>query len=201
MVVTQRKQISKKLEAFGYNSNNCMIVGQETGFVNAELFDYWATTVFFPEVECKRILYNYTGDVILMLDGCTAHFSDFMLDECSYNGVFPFQEPAGSSDQLQALDLGIFAIQKTAKRTILTPRGVDGEAEKDIIRIIDSWRKTTTPKNVISAFNQAEIYRTNVNGKIIMAADIKCARGVRGIPHEDPPICETYSSFEKIRTF
>ena len=87
------------------------------------------------------------------------------------------------------------------KRTILTPRGVDGEAEKDIIRIIDSWRKTTTPKNVISAFYQAGIYRTNVNGKIIMAADIKYARGVRGIPHEDPPICETYSSFEKIRTF
>ena len=122
MIVAPRKQIAKNIEAYGYNSSNCVIVGQESGFINTELFDYWAESVLFPEIERKRILLNYKGDAILMLDGCTSHFSDFFQDECTYNGVYPFQDPPGTSDQVQALDLGIFSIQKTIKKNLRPPR-------------------------------------------------------------------------------
>lgn len=128
-------------------------------------------------------------------------FSDYFLDECTYNGVFPFQEPAGSSDQVQALDLGIFARQKALKNTIVPPASVKGATEMEIVRIVDSWREATSTKNVISAFSQAGIYRTVAGGKVIMTADIKYARAVRGMPHETAPECDFYTSNKKIQTF
>lgn len=47
--------------------------------------------------------------------GGSSHFGDYFFDECTFLNVYPWQEPAGSSDQVQALDLGIFGIQKKQK--------------------------------------------------------------------------------------
>ena len=107
-----------------------------------------------------------------MLDGCTSHFSDFLLDECTYFNIHLWQEPAGTSDQVQALDLGIFGIQKILKRSISPPKYL-GEEEKEIISIVDSWRRATTPANVTSAFRQAGIYYENHDGTYVIRADIK----------------------------
>lgn len=201
MIVAPRKQIAKNIEAYGYNSSNCVIVGQESGFINAELFDYWAESVLFPEIERKRILLNYKGDAILMLDGCTSHFSDFFQDECTYNGVYPFQDPPGTSDQVQALDLGIFSIQKTIKKNLRPPKQIKGEMEREIVCIVDSWKQATLSRNVVSAFNQAGIYLEHANGKVIMRANIKYARAVRGIEHEETPKCEVYETNQKLKQF
>ena len=138
---------------------------------------------------------------LIMLDGCTSHFSDVFLDECSYNNVYPFQEPAGSSDQVQALDLGIFSVQKLHKKHFKPPRSIKNDSEKEIMAIVDSWRHATTPRNVVSAFNQAGIYRNVVNDEVVMAANIKYARAVRGMAHEDPPDCVLYERNRKIPVF
>ena len=132
---------------------------------------------------------------------CTSHFSDLFLDECTYNGIFPFQEPSGTSDQVQALDLGIFGLQKRVKKSCFFSSFNIGDTEKEVISIVDSWRQTTTPRNVVSAFSQAGIYRKVCDGKVIMAADIKYARAVRGMSHEDAPECEFYNRTKKIRCF
>ena len=61
------------------------------------------------------IHYNicYEGLVLLMFDMYAAHSSDFFIDECTFNDIIPYQEPASSSDQVQVLDIGIFCVQKT----------------------------------------------------------------------------------------
>lgn len=161
------------------------------------MFDFWATTIFFPEIERKRIDLNYKGDVVLMLDGCTSHFSDFFLDECTYNGVYPFQEPAGTSDQVQALDLGIFSIQKAIKKNIVPPKEIKGEAEREIIKIVNSWRQATAPRNIISVFKQDGIYREEDNGAVFMRASINYARAVRNMEHEEAPQVEMYQKTKK----
>ena len=103
---------------------------------------------------------------------------------------FSFKEPPGTSDQIQAPDLGIFGVQKTLKRSINPP--------EEIIRIIDSWRRATTHSNVTSAFRQAGFYQEIHEDPYIMRADIKFPRGVRGIPHKETHIITGYN--KTIRT-
>ena len=189
MIVTTRKRISNSLICHGYTEDACMIVHQESRFVNAAVFDYWAETILFPEISRRRVQYNYKGEVLLLLDGCTSHFSDFFLDECTYFNVFPFQEPAGTSDQVQLLDLGIFGVQKTYKRSCSPPSNLQQD-EKEIIALVDSWIRATTPGNVTSAFRQAGMYQDKVGDKYVMRADIQYARAVRSMTHEPAPFPE-----------
>ena len=46
---------------------------------------------------------------------CSAHFSDYFLHECTHWDVYAWKAPASTSDQVQALDLGIFGNQKKIK--------------------------------------------------------------------------------------
>ena len=182
-VISPNKTVEIELRLLGYRDDTVTIVSQSNGFINAATFSYWADTIFFPEVKRRRIKYGYKGTVVLTLDGCSSHFSDYFLDECSYHGVFPFQEPAGSSDQVQALDLGIFGIQKAMKSKTSKFKTLS-ENSKNIISIVDSWIRATTPANVVSAFNQAGIYTVRKNDKEIVRSSIKYARAVRGMTHE-----------------
>lgn len=151
--------------------------------MNSESFAYWADTILFPTIIKKRKETGYQGEAILLLDGCTAHSSDYFLDECTYYNVIPFFEPAGSSDQVQALDLGIFGIQKSLKGKIKTKKEI-GPAAKEVLQIVNSWIKITTPDIVVSAFNQAGIYVLELqDGNLTAREEIKKARAVQNIDH------------------
>lgn len=183
IVIISRKTLEKALREAGYNDDNVIIVHQENGFNTALIFDYWADQILFPEIERRRILYKYQGPCILLFDGCTCHNSDFFLDECTFRDVIPVQEPANSSDQVQVLDLGIFGIQKKIMNSLdkdeeLTP------VVNQIINIVDSWIKATTPSNITSAFKQAGfVYEDDEAYEYVMNCDITKARAVRGIEH------------------
>ena len=189
LVVSQNKTIEKELINMGYNNENCFIITQPNGFVNAEIFALWADHVFFPELERRRIVYNYKGLAVLTMDGCGSHFSDYVLDECTYHGTYPSQEPAGTSDQIQALDLGIFGIQKVLKPKEKVNIKNISRNSKQIVQIVNSWRKATTPSNVVSAFQQAGFYLEEINDQRYVRADVMKARSVRGLDHSEP-ICE-----------
>ena len=201
MIIVPRKRLAANLKHYGYSEDVCGIISQESGFVNAAIFDYWATSVFFPEVQNRRLKYNYDGEVLLLLDGCSSHFSEFFLDECTFFDVYPWQEPAGTSDQIQPLDLGIFGAQKTLKRGIEPPEEL-GECERETIKIVDSWRRATTPENVTSAFRQAGIYMTiSEDGREVVHADIKFARNVRGMNHFPAPVPQENIKTLKLKEF
>ena len=95
---------------------------QENGFITAHIWDYWAAEILFPVIIQRRKKYNYSGPILLLLDGCSAHFSEYFLKECLYYGIAIFIEPPDSSDQLQVLDLGLFGIQKGKSKAFFTPK-------------------------------------------------------------------------------
>lgn len=121
----------------GYGENNVLIVSQESGFINSNIFSVWSNEIFFPEIQRKRSETGYTGMEIILLDGCTSHFGDFFLDECSYFNVFPFQEPSGTSDQVLVLDLGVFGVQKHFKSKVKVDKCFN-ELSTNIIQIFNS---------------------------------------------------------------
>ena len=53
----------------------------------------------------------------------------------------PIPEPAGTSDQVQALDLGIFSPMKATKRSIRN-KGIK-QSSKNIVNIVNAWLKWT----------------------------------------------------------
>ena len=68
-VVIPIKTIERRLILEGYNDANCLIVSQEKGFVNAELFAFWGDHILFPEIIERRKKYGYDGTVVLTMDG------------------------------------------------------------------------------------------------------------------------------------
>ena len=182
LVVSPNKTVTKELRVHGYNESTCLIVSQECGFINAEIFAFWLEHIFVPEVQRKRQEYDYSGTVVLTMDGCTAHSSDYFLDECTYYNIYPYYEPPGTSDQVQALDLGIFGIQKKIPGSISLKR-VLSSVESEIVRIVNSWRKSTTPDNVVSAFNQAGIYIEYTDERTIVRCDASKGRAVRNVEY------------------
>lgn len=57
---------------------------QENGFITAHIWDYWAEEIIFPEIIQRRKKYNYSGPILLLIDGCSALFSEYFLQECLY---------------------------------------------------------------------------------------------------------------------
>jgi hypothetical protein len=78
------------------------------------LFDNWAETGLFAEIQRRRIDTHHDRPAVLILDDCTAHESDWLLDEPVTHHVTLHVPPPHSSDQTQALDLGLFGITKQA---------------------------------------------------------------------------------------
>lgn len=124
LIILTNKRIEKQLLMTGNDKQNVFVIYQKNGFINSRSFTYWAEQIFMPELIRGREIYKYDDEAILLLDGCTPHSSDSFLDECSYQNVYPFFEPLGSSDQIQALDLGIFAMQKGLKTKIKTSQNL-----------------------------------------------------------------------------
>ena len=183
-ILSPSKSIETELINLGYNEETVLIISQESGFVNKEAFDFWADEILFPEILRRRQKYNYWGEAIITMDGCTAHFSDYFLDQCSADAVYPMPEPAGTSDQVQALYLGIFSPMKSTKRSI-RDKGIK-QSSKNIINIVNAWLKTVVPSNVTAAFNSAGIYGEVIKDNLCAArANIKYARAVRGREHSE----------------
>ncbi len=155
-IVVHRKTIETELFENGYTPEKVCICYSESGFFSTDLYLKCAYEYFFPEVEKKREKYKYTGECILILNGFGPHDNDIFLDECSKNGIIPFFLPPHSSDQTQPLDIGIFAVQKTKMNRIFVPSGLSQQSSQ-LIKIIDSFRQTSTISNVISAFRGAGI--------------------------------------------
>ena len=111
-VVVTRKTISHELRLNGYTAEKVEIVHQENGFIDTLLFEQWAEEIFFREVERRREVLHYEGLAILIIDGCSAHVSDWFLEECLFRRISVIFLAPHSSDQTQPLDLGVFGIAK-----------------------------------------------------------------------------------------
>jgi hypothetical protein len=68
--------------------------------------------VLFPEIQRRRIGYQYEGNSVMILDGCAFHESDWFLDEALIRNAKLHMLPPHSSDEAQGLDLSLFGIAK-----------------------------------------------------------------------------------------
>lgn len=156
LVVLQRETIEIELLNMGYTADVVLFGRSDTGFMNTRLFLDWAKRSFFPEIRQRRATTGYEGPALLILDGFGVHHSPSFAEMCEEANVVLVFLPPHTSDQLQPCDLGLFGMQKRWQSNITLPTYLNKQT-KQVVRIIDSLRMATTPKNVIGAFRKAGI--------------------------------------------
>ena len=103
-------------------------------------------------IEAELLLRDYTLD----MNGFGCHTSEGFLEPAEQENVICQLISVHTSDQLQPLDLGIFANQKRWQSNVSVDDTLNRQT-KQLIKILDSYRMATTPKNVIGAFRKGGI--------------------------------------------
>ena len=162
---------------------------QANGFITTAIFLNWWEKIFLPNLRLKRHKYNYYGPTIVICDGLKAHHAvldAFNKDDYNIKIIYL---PAHSSDQTQALDLGIFGFQKRISRFKVKPPECFSYQSKNIIRIITAIYRSTDPYSCSSAFRQAGIV---LHLEKDLSQTVKVQRGcARAVRHYSPECIAT----------
>lgn len=156
LIVLIRDTIELELLNNGYTPDKVMYGRSDSGFINTELFIRWAKESFTPEMRGKRIRYAYNGPILLLMDGFGIHDCDEFREILEEENIHPILFAPHSSDQTQFLDLLIFSLQKRELQQLNIKSDFNWQT-KQVMKIIDSWRRVTTPRNVIASFRRGGI--------------------------------------------
>jgi hypothetical protein len=102
----------KELQYYGCDASNVTLTPQANAFMTSALFEFWATTVFLPTMEQRRLDLVYDGRVMLLIDGLGSHHTDRFLAECQTRQIDVLFLIPHASDQVQPLNLFTFAFMK-----------------------------------------------------------------------------------------
>ena len=156
LVITPRVTIEAELVLAGYSEDVAVYAHSDKGFITEDLFFRYMTEVFIPEVRVKRCRRDYNGMAVLIMDNCHCHKSARVLESLERAGVECVFLPAHSSDQTQALDVGLFGNMKSAQSRIHPPSDMTRQSQQ-IIRMISAFQASCHPLAITSAFRRAGI--------------------------------------------
>jgi hypothetical protein len=127
--------------------------------------------VFFSEIERRRIEYDSDGHAVLILDGCTSHESDWCLVEGLAHQLILHVLPPHSSENKQALGLGLLRIT-TQALTKVQPDSEKSEQSNQLIRMLSAWYVVATPRNIVGSFPQSGIVVRREEGRGCLLAEV-----------------------------
>jgi hypothetical protein len=155
-IVVPRKTLEVELYESGFPPDSCGVVHQENGFVTSQLFNDWLEKVLIPDAIIQRERFGWEGPIFLVLDGFSGHLTDLVDKSCLFYGIELLILPVHTSDQVQALDLGIFAVHKMETRRVHTHLDLNDQTTK-LIKMLCGFQKSTSGTKVIGAFRKAGI--------------------------------------------
>ena len=187
MIILQRETVEMELLLRGYTTEKVYLARSDTGFVNSKLFLEWGRTTFFPEFQRRRREFSYDGPGLLIMDGFGCHQTDEFLELALEANIICKFIPPHTSDQLQPLDLGVFGNQKRWQGNITVEADLNRQT-KQVIKIYDSYRMATTPKNVIGAFRKAGlvVWFDTTTMMLMLRVDRQFATAIRDNENEMP---------------
>lgn len=183
LVVLSRKSIEKELFDAGFTPENFLFRYQSSGFVTTELFNEWAAKILIPEIISRKnkilqIDPTFEKSAVITMDGLKQHFSEYFEDECWNAGIEISQIPPHSSDQVQALDLCIFAIAKASIPKFRPDKDYNIQTI-EVIKLISACQSVSTTFNIKKSFQRAGISTSYNNPFLITTVDINHCDRVR----------------------
>ena len=183
LIITPRLTIEAELLLAGYSEDIAVYAHSDKGFITEELFYRYIADVFVPEVCVKRCRLGYSGKAVLIMDNCHCHKSERVLECLEHAGVETVFLPAHSSDQTQALDVGLFGNMKSAQARIHPPAEMTRQSQQ-IIRMISAFIASCHPLAITGAFRRAGISGFIKDGRVYCEVTRHTASCVRNAPQE-----------------
>ena len=187
-LITSRKTIDTDLFDLGYTNDVVKYYYQSKAFLTKRIFRAWIQDILIPYVIITRQQINQPNmKAILIMDNFSGHMDADSYNILQSNNITIITIPPHSSHLLQPLDLGIFGIVKGTLQRISAPNFLKLHSAR-IVNIIDAFRKSTTRRNIISAFQQAAIFSVYINefNLCFPVIDINGARRAREIQQLQP---------------
>jgi hypothetical protein len=160
MIIVPRTSLDSELDSV-CPLNHFLPVHQPSGFITTDAFKTWFEEIFIPMLKEKREKYQYAGRALLILDNLRAHKK--VLDEMDLNVLkvdVLFLVPH-TSDQCQALDLGVFGEQKRLISSIRNEKD-KSPLTNQIKKIVSTLWQASSPHRVCAAFRAAGICRETI---------------------------------------
>ena len=153
MIIIRRATVERTLMLLNYGPDKLILGHSPKGYINIDLFEQWMLQVFEPSVQEIRAHWGYSGPGLIIADGCTAHKTPIFEEVCQRLKLEIFWLPAHSSNQLQVLDLGVFAVHKSiVKKQNIAELKEESELVKLIVTLLDAWYSCCTPGNLNGAW-------------------------------------------------
>jgi hypothetical protein len=178
-ILLERATVESELHLYGYGPENVMMAQQDHAFMTTLLFQLWADEVFFPSIAARRLELDYTGRVLVLMDGLGSHHTEAFTSRCHDEGIEILFLVPHSSDQCQPLDLLTFAILKRSFASSRFHRLRNPQSNK-IVRMLGAWFASSVPHLNVEAFMRLGLIPFADRGQIFVNVDPTAASRVRG---------------------
>lgn len=151
LIVVKRKTVEARICRLPI-ADKLYISDNESGFITGDIFDTWVKSILIPYVQEKRKQFNYSGPAVLLLDGCSCHYTSTLYRLCNENNIKIFFLPPHSSNQTQPLDLVVFHLHKDKIRKNLKLEADDIFLMEKLNELLSSFQSIATLNNIKSSF-------------------------------------------------
>ena len=190
-IIVPRKTLEGDIYKFYNPEDVSRIRYQEHGFMTEALFMEFMVKFFLPELQRKREKFEYSGKALLIMDNLVSHTN--VINKLGLN-AYPNKYnleikwlPPHTSDQTQALDLGLFGIQKNKSQNIKNCDGLS-KFNNRINKALQGLHQASTQRNIVSAFKSAGITRIpgeTSDSPIILQVNTAEARAIRHLKRKE----------------
>lgn len=143
-MVLPRVTVEEELLSAGYDEDTVLLAPNPSGFITTAIFEWYCSSVIVPYVYHKRDQLDYSGKAVLIMDGCACHKSRELEALFDQHGIVVVFLPPHSSDQVQALDLGIFGNHKSAQSRIHPAPGLSRQSQQ-VIKAVSAFQAIAHP--------------------------------------------------------
>jgi hypothetical protein len=177
LVVIPRKTVDDDLPTTGLTPRKIAVMHQPKGFIDQDIFLFWARNHLVPDFQRRREELQYDGPAVLILDGCTAHAGAEFEQLCTDNKIICVFLPPHSSNQLQPLDLSLFGV---TKKRLVQVNGLESHKvqTRHIHKVVNCFMEAATPSNIVGTFRRAGIAVVYENEQLLCRVSPELASAV-----------------------
>ena len=161
----------------------------ESGYVTNDLFIGWLRDTFIPSVEERR---RKTGNAeqraYLLLDNCSSHTSNDIVDLCRDNNIELVYFVPNTTHIFQPLDLCFFSAFKARLRSTVLDQRVRDKQTKNLLQILTAWDNAKKIETIQASFEMAGYVYRLVGETLCVSFSRHAVRGIDLPQDEEDPI-------------
>jgi hypothetical protein len=165
-LIINTKNYSDDAFIHGLTHEKIEIYTQDKAYMIRDIFEDWVKCTLIPELARRRIFFDYWGPAFLIMDNCSSHSGEIFRVLCNENGIIPVLLPPHASNQLQMLDLCLFAVTKR-KIEYLNQAIKKTSPIHHIVTVTNGFISAATPENIVASFRNGGVSLVLDDGGLI----------------------------------